>query len=101
MFVVSEEVAARLVSIDDAIDAVRGAFTALARGEAEVFAVAGGTASDPTNRFSAKSGRIDGLALGIKIGTYWRKCREESGCARKHSSLTRRRDGLSPCRDRC
>lgn len=71
MFVVSEEVAARLVSIDDAIDAVRAAFVALARGEAEVFGVAGGTGSDPKNRFAAKSGRIDGLALGIKIGTYW------------------------------
>lgn len=71
MFVVSEEVAARSVSIDDAIDAVRAAFIALALGTAEVFAVAGGTASDPANRFAAKSGRIDGLALGIKIGTYW------------------------------
>jgi ornithine cyclodeaminase len=68
---INEETAASLVTIDDAIVAVRDAFIALDERRAEVFPVASGTGSDPANRFSVKSGRIDGVGPGVKIGTYW------------------------------
>jgi ornithine cyclodeaminase len=71
MQLIDEETAASLVTIDDAIDAVRSAFLALDDGRAELFRVTGGAGSDPANRVAVKSARLDGIALGVKVGTYW------------------------------
>jgi hypothetical protein len=66
MEVILEELAAGLVTLDDAIVAVRDAFVALDEGRAELFPVVSGSGSDPGDGFAAESGRIDGVALGGK-----------------------------------
>ena len=71
MYVVPEPVAAELLTIDDAIAAVHEGFISLDARKATVFPVSMGSGPDGMSRFGAKSGRIDGVALGVKVGTYW------------------------------
>jgi alanine dehydrogenase len=72
MLIVTERVAERLVTMDEAIDVVEDAFARLYRGEAEVFPVVAGRGDRADTFFGVKSGVIDPAALvGFKIGTYW------------------------------
>jgi ornithine cyclodeaminase len=72
MLFVSEETAARVVSMADAIEAVEEMFTEYGRGEAEVFPVVLGSGPGADDRFSMKSGlmRARGV-VGLKVGSYW------------------------------
>lgn len=87
MKVIDERTAASLVTIDDAIAAVRSAFRALHDRRAEVFPVAGGSGSDPANRVAVKSARLDGIALGVKVGTYWPANVDHGGVAQASTVL--------------
>jgi ornithine cyclodeaminase len=69
---VSEEVAARVVSMADAIEAVEDMFREYGRDMAEIFPVAQGHGPDAGTSFSIKSGLIrTSRAVGLKVGTYW------------------------------
>ena len=72
MLAVSETVARRLVSLQDAITLMEAAFAALDRGQSRLFPSVAGQGSDPATRFGAKLG-YDGLRRlpGVKIGSYW------------------------------
>ena len=69
---VSETVAARLVTLKDAIALMESAFASLDRGESRLFPFVAGHGSDPATRFGAKLG-YDGerRTPGLKVGSYW------------------------------
>lgn len=69
---VSETVAARLVTLKDAIALMEAAFVALDRGESRLYPFVSGQGSDPATRFGAKLG-YDGTRRtpGLKVGSYW------------------------------
>lgn len=70
--IVSETVAAEVVSMVDAIAAVDAAFVDLAAGRSALFPVALGQAAGDTGRFGAKLGRDGASGVpGLKVGTYW------------------------------
>lgn len=72
MLAISETVAARLVTLADAIGLMEGAFAALDRGESKLFPFAAGQGSDPKTRFGAKLGYDGPRRLpGLKVGSYW------------------------------
>jgi ornithine cyclodeaminase len=69
---VSEEVAGRVVSMAEAIEAVEAMFMEYGRGLAEVFPVAQGRGPEADTSFSVKSGLIAGSRhVGLKVGSYW------------------------------
>lgn len=72
MLFVSEEVAKRVVSIDDAIETIDTMFREYGRGAAEVFPVVLGHGPAPATRFSMKSGLMQTRrVVGLKVGSYW------------------------------
>lgn len=84
---VSEEVAARVVSMAEAIEAVEVMFREYGRDMAEVFPVAQGHGPDAGTSFSIKSGLIRASrAVGLKVGTYWPDNRARGLAA--HASTT-------------
>ncbi len=69
---VSETVAARLVTLRDAISLMESAFAALDRGDSKLFPFVAGHGSDPKTRFGAKLGYDGPRRLpGLKVGSYW------------------------------
>ena len=84
---VSEEVAARVVSMAEAIEAVEDMFREYGRDMAEVFPVAQGHGPDTGTSFSIKSGlNRASRAVGLKVGTYWPDNRARGLAA--HASTT-------------
>jgi ornithine cyclodeaminase len=71
MLFISEQEAAELVTLADAIEAVEAAFAELEAGEAQLFPVVSATGSSPQQKWAIKSGRNDSGAIGCKVGTYW------------------------------
>lgn len=72
MLVVSEAVARRLVTLEDAITLLEEAFAALDRGDSCLFPFVAGHGSDPATRFGAKLGYDGSRRLpGLKVGSYW------------------------------
>lgn len=72
MHFVSEEIAATVVSMAEAIEVVENMFREYGRGEAEVFPVAQGHGPDAGTSLSVKSGLIrPSRTVGLKVGTYW------------------------------
>lgn len=69
---VSETVAARLVTLDEAITLMEETFAALDRGESRLFPAAMGEGGAAGTRFGAKLG-YDGVrrSPGVKVGSYW------------------------------
>lgn len=69
---VSEEVAARVVTMGEAIEAVEAMFREYGCGLAKVFPVAQGHGPDEGTSFSIKSGVIGASRkVGLKVGSYW------------------------------
>jgi alanine dehydrogenase len=69
---VSEDVASRVVSMAEAIEAVEAMFRDYGRDMAEVFPVAQGHGPGAGTSFSIKSGLIRaGRVVGLKVGSYW------------------------------
>jgi ornithine cyclodeaminase len=69
---VSEDVAAEVVTMAEAIGAVEAMFVEYGRGLAEVFPVAQGRGPEADTSFSVKSGLIAGSRkVGLKVGSYW------------------------------
>ena len=84
---VSEEVAARVVSMADAITAIEAMFREYGREMAEVFPVAQGHGPDAGTSFSIKSGLIrTDRVVGLKVGSYWPENRTRGLTA--HASTT-------------
>lgn len=71
MLFISEQEAAGLVTMADAIEVVEAALAELDAGKAELFPVVSAVGSSPQQRWAVKSGRNDSGALGCKVGTYW------------------------------
>jgi alanine dehydrogenase len=72
MRVISESDARALVSMQDAIEAVRACFVAMAQGEARNFNVVRETAGFQDAVFGVKTGCSNaGPVLGLKAGGYW------------------------------
>lgn len=72
LIVLDEEAVARSASRKGMLEAMRGAFVALAQGEAEIFPVAVGAGAPDASMIAIKGGlmRADGR-VGVKVGTYW------------------------------
>ena len=69
---VSEEIAARIVSMAEAIEVIERMFREYGRDEAEVFPVAQGHGPDTGTSFSIKSGlNRSSRTVGLKVGSYW------------------------------
>ncbi len=70
--VISEAVAARLISIEDAISVVESAFASLDSGLSRAFVFSAGPGPGPNTRLGVKAG-YDGLSRhpGAKLGSYW------------------------------
>ena len=84
---VSEEVAAQVVSVADAIEAIDAMFREYGQGLAEVFPVVQGHGPDPGTSFSIKSGLIQGSRkVGLKVGSYWPDNRAQG--LKAHASTT-------------
>lgn len=84
---VSEDVAAGVVTMAEAIGAVEAMFAEYGRGLAEVFPVAQGRGPDAETSFSVKSGLIAGSRkVGLKVGSYWPANRARGLAA--HASTT-------------
>lgn len=76
--VVSEAVAARVISIDDAIAATERAFLEFATGQSLLFPAGRGHGSQPNTRFGMKPGYYAGANTpGVKVGSYWPSNREK------------------------
>lgn len=87
MKVLTEDDAARLVTMTDAIGVVENVFVRLAQKGAATFPVLIGQGTDPASRFAVKSGIIhSSRALGLKIGTYWPANRSKG--IESHASTT-------------
>jgi ornithine cyclodeaminase len=87
MHFVSEEIAATVVSMAEAIEVIENMFREYDRGEAEVFPVAQGHGPDAETSLSIKSGLIrPSRAVGLKVGTYWPQNRTQGMPA--HASTT-------------
>lgn len=72
MYIISEQVAASIGSVEATIPLVERAFADLARGDASLLPIAIGKGLDPSTSFGAKGGTIRGLGLiGVKIGSYF------------------------------
>lgn len=72
MLIISEELARRLVTVEDAIGVVEQTFAAMARGEARNYAVVRELVGYQDAVFGVKTG-VDASApfLGLKAGGYW------------------------------
>ncbi len=70
MIYVSEEESAAMVTHELAFEAVRRALEAAASDQSGVFPAVLGHSSEPTNRFSVKSGWSAQLT-GVKVGSFW------------------------------
>ena len=81
----SEEQSAALVDEDLAYAAVREALMAAANDEATIFPAVLAHGSEPTNRFSIKSGATADLA-GLKVGSYW-PGNADAGLPRHNSAI--------------
>lgn len=72
MWVITEENARALVSVEDAISAVEGSFVAMARGEARNYPVVREVVGYQDAVFGVKTGCNHGAPLlGLKAGGYW------------------------------
>lgn len=72
MLIISEELARRLVSVEDAIGAVEQTFAAMARGEARNFPVVREVVGYQGAVFGVKTGAdVSVPFLGLKAGGYW------------------------------
>ena len=72
MYFVTEAVAARVVSMADAIEAIEAMFREYGRGEAKVFPVVLGHGPDQGTMFSMKGGLMQARkVVGLKVGSYW------------------------------
>ncbi len=69
---IPEEISARLITHELAVEAVRAALIAAADGRAVSFPTVLGHGSDTANRFSIKSAATNSVA-GLKVGSYWRQ----------------------------
>lgn len=72
MLIISEELARRLVSVEDAIGAVERTFAAMARGEARNYPVVREVVGHQDAVFGVKTGAdVSVPFLGLKAGGYW------------------------------
>jgi ornithine cyclodeaminase len=72
MLIISEPLAQKLVSVEDAIEAVAGTFTAMARGEARNYPVVREVVGFADAVYGVKAGGdISAPFLGLKAGGYW------------------------------
>ena len=87
MLMVTEEVASRLLTMREAIDAIEDAFLRLHRRDGKTFPVVAGHGCSDNTFFGVKSGVIESLAsVGFKVGTYWPVNRSRGQSA--HASTT-------------
>lgn len=72
MLIISEELAQRLVSVEDAIGAVEQTFAAMARGDARNYPVVREVVGYEDAVFGVKTGAdVSAPILGLKAGGYW------------------------------
>ncbi len=72
MLYLRESAAARLISLDEAIEVVESAFAAIADGSARTFPVASAEGLDSSERWAVKSGYDRKAAtIGFKVGSNW------------------------------
>lgn len=96
MIVVSEQAARRLVTLQDAINAVEEAFREVSRGHARTYPVVREALSPKPDIYGIKSGAdlVMGL-LGLKIGGYWTQNRAKG--LTNHQSTTVLTDPETGC----
>ncbi|MDF0732901.1 ornithine cyclodeaminase family protein [Pseudomonas entomophila] len=87
MFFVSEEVAAHVISMVDAIEVVEDVFRQLVRGEARAYPAVMAKGPTADELFGVKCGALDkGGVYGAKLGSYW-PCNRDAGLP-AHASST-------------
>lgn len=88
MFVVSEEIAARVVGMGDAIEVVEDVFLQLFRGEARAYPAVMAKGPGEATLFGVKCGALDkGAIYGAKLGSYWPDNRDAGLPAHASSTL--------------
>ncbi|GAB1409953.1 ornithine cyclodeaminase family protein [Desulfovibrionales bacterium] len=88
MYFVSEEIAAQVVSMPEAIDAIETMFQDHAQGLAEVFPVVMGHGPQEGSFFSMKAGLMQAQGIvGLKVGSYWPGNRAQGSPAHASSTL--------------
>lgn len=72
MLIVDEDVAAKVITLDRAIEMMEQVFAEHYCGEAEVYPVVAGRGPDGISRFGVKSGLVRKRDIvGLKVGSYW------------------------------
>jgi ornithine cyclodeaminase len=88
MFFVSEAIAARVVSMVDAIEVVEDVFRQLFRGEARAYPAVMAKGPSVAELFGVKCGALDkGAIYGAKLGSYWPGNRDSGLPAHASSTL--------------